>query len=187
VATASGIQALVDGVGHAGLDTLIYAAGTWEAQGFTPDFDFFATDDSETRRIMAVNLIAPIEITKKLVPCLMQSDNPRALYLGALSAVERSASAQVAYVASKFGLRGAIQALRNALVYTGIGVTAIHPANVATDEVLQDIAEGRFAAQTPIPMADIIATVRWLLSLSPDVDVGDVPLMQRKGRSIVAD
>lgn len=97
--------------------------------------------------------------------------------------MEQRASDQVAYSASKFALRGAIQGLRLALSDYSIGLSVINPANVATEEVLDDIKTGAFKQQTLIPMSDVISTVDWLLSLSNAVEVGDVNLMQRCQRN----
>ena len=145
------------------------------------DFDFRKTSDLETRHIMSVNLVAPIEITRGIIKNLSLASNPRAIYLGALSGIDQWASSQVAYSASKFGLRGAIQALRLALKEEGIGFTVINPGNVATEEVLMDIQEGRLKEQAPIPISDIISAIEWVLSLSHSVEVGDINLIQKNG------
>lgn len=74
---------------------------------------------------------------------------------------------------------GAIQALTCALNNRGIGFTSINPANVATQEVLQDIEEGHFSKQVPIPISDMIASIEWVLSLSNAVDISEINLTQR--------
>ncbi len=181
VSSAEGIEKLINKISDKRIDILIFSAGVWEEKGFMPDFSFLDTKDDETRHIMSVNIVAPIEITKRLVKNLSLSNNPRAIYLGAMSGIEQSASKQVAYSASKFALRGAIQGLRKALSNEGIGFTVINPGNVATEEVLSDIKEGRFKEQVPIPISDITSTVDWLMSLSSTVEVGDVNLSQKNG------
>ena len=179
ISEAEGIQYLIHQIGDTPIDALVFAGGVWEEQGFTKNFDFRKTSDDETRRIMSVNLIAPIEITKGVAKNLSLTVNPRAIYLGALSGIDQSASLQVAYSASKFGLRGTIQALRIALKEEGIGFTVINPGNVATEEVILDIQEGRFKEQTPIPLSDITSTIEWIVSVSHAVEVGDINLMQK--------
>lgn len=179
ISTAEGISAVCDKIAQRPIDMLIFSAGIWEEKGFMPDFSFLATNDIETRNIMSINVVAPIEISKRLAPNLSKSVNPRAIYLGAMSGVENVATDQVAYSASKFALRGAIQGLRKALKSEGIGFTVINPGNVATEEVLSDINNGSFQEQQPIPLADICSTVDWLLSLSHYVEVGDVNLTQK--------
>ena len=103
----------------------------------------------------------------------------RLLYIGSLSGLDQSASPEVANTASKFGLRGAVQSLRLALAKEQIGFTVINPGNIATEEVISDIEAGRFSQQTPIPMADVIETVEWILMRSPHVDISEVNLMQK--------
>lgn len=183
VATPEGIRHVASKLGESPIDTLIFAAGVWEEHGFTRDFDFRKTRDGETRHIMSVNLIAPIELTKVLAKNLSQSPNPRAIYLGALSGLEHLASCQVAYAASKAGLRGAVQGLRVALESAGIGFTVINPGNVATEEVMDDIHAGRLKDQDPIPLSDILSAIEWIMSLSPHVETGDISLMS-KSRAI---
>lgn len=179
VSTGEGIRTVVSQVGQGPIDALIYSTGIWEEHGFSEHFDFRKTDDVETRNIMSVNLVAPIEITKGVAANLAMSSNPRAIYLGALSGLDQISSEQVAYAASKFGLRGAIQGLRKALKAQKIGFTVINPGNVATDEVLLDIEEGRFEQQEPIPISDIIKAIDMILSLSSGVEVGDINLIQK--------
>jgi len=181
ISTPDGIQYLITQLGQMPIDALLFSGGVWEEHGFMENFDFRKTNDHETRHIMSVNLMAPIEITKGIAKNLSLALNPRAIYLGALSGIEQRASSQVAYSASKFGLRGAIQALRMALKEERIGFTVINPGNVATEEVLMDIQEGRLKGQTPIPVSDIISATEWILSLSHTVEVGDINLMQKNG------
>lgn len=94
--------------------------------------------------MISVNTIAPIEITRTLAANLAQATNPRAIYIGALSGLDNCATPEVANTVSKFGLRGAVQALLLALGGQNIGFTVINPGNIATEEVLLDIEEGRF-------------------------------------------
>ncbi|MEL6489522.1 MAG: SDR family oxidoreductase [Cyanobacteria bacterium J06621_3] len=179
ISTATGIQKVVTAIGDAPIDALLYMGGVWERHAFTDAFDFQTSPDEETRFILAVNLVAPIELTKALAKNLAMAENPRALYIGALSGLEQSASKEVANTASKFGLRGAVQSLRLALSHKRIGFTVINPGNIATEEVISDIEAGRFSQQTPIPMTDIIETVEWVLASSAAVDVGEINLFQK--------
>jgi NAD(P)-dependent dehydrogenase (short-subunit alcohol dehydrogenase family) len=174
-----GIDAIAVALGNTPLDALLFMGGVWEEGAFTDAYNFLASSDAETRWIIGVNAIAPIEITRILAANLTQTRNPRAIYIGALSGLENSASAEVANTASKFGLRGAVQALRLALGRQNIGFTVINPGNVATEEVLLDIEAGRFHPQTPIPIAVITSAIDWLLSLPPSVDVPEVNVWQR--------
>lgn len=179
VSTVEGIDKIVEKFASVQIDVLIFCAGIWEENGFMPDFCFDATKDTETRNIMSVNVVAPIELTKKLASNMRLSENPRAIYLGALSGLDNLASSQVAYSASKFALRGAIQAFRVALQKMKIGFTVINLGNVATEEVLLDIEEGRFNQREPIPMVDVMSAISFVLNVTPDTEIGEINLLQK--------
>ncbi|WP_370978302.1 SDR family NAD(P)-dependent oxidoreductase [Agaribacterium sp. ZY112] len=179
ISTAEGIQDVAKKIANKTIDALIFSCGIWEDEGFTDTFDFRKTSYTETYNIMLANLVAPIELTKAISKNLSAATNPRAIYLGALSGLDHIASIQVAYAASKFGLRGAIQSLRKALKAEGIGFTVINPGNVATEEVLMDIEQGGIKEQVPIPISDIILSTEMILSLSISVELGDINLMQK--------
>lgn len=174
ISTSEGIKLVADTIGESRLDALLFMGGVWEDGAFTEQYNFMQSSDRETRYVIAVNTIAPIELTKQLTKNLVKSDNPRAIFIGSLSGLDNSASIEVANTASKFGLRGAAQALKLALFDYKIGITVINPGNVATEEVVADIEEGRFLQQVPIPLADIISVVEWILILSKTVDIGEI-------------
>lgn len=180
ISTSEGIKSVVDKIGESVLDALLFMGGVWEEGAFTDQYDFMKSSDQETRFVIAVNTIAPIELTKQLTKNLVKSDNPRAIFIGALSGLDNSATAEVANTASKFGLRGAAQALKLALRDYKIGVTVINPGNVATEEVMTDIEEGRSPEQVPIPLADLISAIEWILALSSTVDIGDINMQQKR-------
>ena len=179
ISTPKGIQLVADTIGEAVLDAFLFMGGVWEDGAFTGQYDFLKSSDRETRHVIAVNTIAPIELTKQLSKNLIKSHNPRAIFIGSLSGLDNSATIEVANTASKFGLRGAAQALKIALGDRNIGITVINPGNVATEEVLTDIEEGRFEQQVPIPLADIISAIEWILTLSNTVDIGEINIWQK--------
>jgi 3-oxoacyl-[acyl-carrier protein] reductase len=158
LATNAGIDRVADVVGNASLDALLYLGGTWERGAFTDAYRFLDSPPDEARHIIAVNLV---------------------VLIGSLSGRDGGATPEVANTASKFGLRGAAQALALSLRPFGIGVTVINPGNLATPEVEADIAEGQFGAQVPIPMADFLRTLDLVLSLSPDAVPAEIDLAQK--------
>lgn len=180
ISTSEGIKSIADKLGESALDALLFMGGVWEDGAFTDQYDFMKSSDRETRFVIAVNTIAPIELTRQLAKNLVKSDNPRVIFIGALSGLDNSATAEVANTASKFGLRGAAQALKLALRDYKIGVTVINPGNVATEEVMTDIEEGRSPQQVPIPLTDLISAIEWILELSNTVDVGDINMQQKR-------
>lgn len=179
IATPDGIRQIANALTGVPIDALLFMGGVWEEGAFTSTYDFEVSPDAETRHVLAVNAIAPIEITKQIAPCLQKTENPRAIYIGALTGLDHCPSVEVANTASKFALRGAVQSLRLAFQSKNIGFTVINPGNIATAEVLDDIQAGRFAPQTAIPLSDVISAIDWVLSLSSAVDVGEINLYQK--------
>lgn len=179
ISTSEGLSTITRRIGASPLDALLFMGGVWEDGAFTNQYDFLKSPDHETRYVLAVNTIAPIELMKQLANNLSQSHNPRAIFIGALSGLDNSSTHEVANTASKFGLRGAAQSLRLALHHYKIGITVINPGNIATEEVIADIQEGRFEAQTPIPIEDVISAIEWILSLSNTVDIGEINMYQK--------
>ncbi|MCU0902723.1 MAG: SDR family NAD(P)-dependent oxidoreductase [Tabrizicola sp.] len=172
------ISALPKQIGGS-VDALLYAGGIWEDGAFTDAYRFAASPPQETAAVLAVNLTAPILLTQALLPLLGRGS--RVVLVGSLSALDNTATVEVANSASKYGLRGAAQALALSLHPMGIGVGVINPGNVATEEVVADISEGRFAEQTPIPMADLLAAFDFALRLSPASVAREINLAQVYG------
>jgi NAD(P)-dependent dehydrogenase (short-subunit alcohol dehydrogenase family) len=179
VATDEGVARVAAAAGDGPLDALLYLGGAWEAGAFTDAYDFARSPAVETRRVIGVNLIAPILLAQALAPALARAADPRIVLMGALWG-DGDAGLEVANTASKVGLRGAALALGRALRPQGIGVTLIDPENVATAEVESDVAEGRFAPQTPIPLADLLAAIDFALALSPASAARRIELSQRR-------
>ena len=179
ITTDTGIDAVVDAVGPNPLDGLLYLGGTWEEGAFTDAYQFMASPRQETRNVIAVNLSAPILLSQALAGALSQAANPRIVFIGALSGLERAPTPEVANTASKFGLRGAAQALNLSLRGQGIGVSVVNPGNVATPEILGDIERGDFGEQVPIPLADLFQTLDFLLTVSTESVPEEINLKQK--------
>jgi NAD(P)-dependent dehydrogenase (short-subunit alcohol dehydrogenase family) len=179
ISTPEGILPVADQLGDSSLDALLFMGGVWEDGAFTDNYSFMNSSDRETRHVIAVNTVAPIELTRQLAKNLVKTGNPRAIFIGALSGLDHAATPEVANTAAKSGLRGAVQALRLALRDFHIGFTVINPGNVATEEILADIDEGRFPQQVPIPLQDLISAIEWVLQLSWAADVSEINLQQK--------
>ena len=172
------IAALAAQLGDVPVDVLLYLGGTWEAGAFTTAYDFTASPMQETADVLAVNLTAPIWLTQALLPHLTRATHPRAVFIGALVGHQLAVTPEVANTASKFGLRGAVRALDVSLRARGIGFTLLNPSNLATAEVLDDIANGRLADQTPIPMTDLLTALDAVLAMSPAAMISELNLAQ---------
>jgi 3-oxoacyl-[acyl-carrier protein] reductase len=133
--------------------------------------------------VIAVNLVAPIRLVKALLPALRRSQNPKIIFMGALSGRDNFPGREVANSASKFGLRGVVHSLREELQFQQIGVTIINPGNVGTSEVLADLAAANLMGDEAIPLTDLLKIIDCVLSLSRATCLKeiDVPAMLGEG------
>ena len=150
------------------LDVLIYNAGIWEEKAFTSDYSFEEVSIRELEDIIAVNLTSAMVCIQKLLSNLKQSDNGKIILIGSTSGLENSGSQEVAYAASKFGLRGLAHALRENLREHSITVTCINPGEVAAELAFEDGVEKAIETYsgTRIPVQDLILIMKCLMGLS---------------------
>jgi short-subunit dehydrogenase len=111
---------------HGGADLLVNNAGvalsgTFE-QVSMQDFDW----------LMEINLHAVIRMTKAFLPQLLSRPGSHVVNISSLFGLIAPAT-QVAYVTSKFGVRGFTEALRHELADRGVGVTVVHPGGIKTN------------------------------------------------------
>ena len=183
VTTDDGIDAIQNSVGNEPLDALMYLGGCWEETAFTDDYNFLKSPRSETRNIITTNLVAPILIAQALATNLAAAENARIILMGSESGLDNAAPKEVAYCASKFGLRGVAQSLTVAFQPYKVGVTLINPSDVATPEVLADIDAGRMKTHSLIPLSDIINSIDRVLSTSLETVPGEINLIPLQTRN----
>lgn len=145
------IRAAHDTLG--GLDALINNAGVSRFQRYLD------ADAADIRRMMAVNVTAPMLLTHAALPLFMQQGHGRVLNIG--SAFGSLAFPHfAAYSASKFALRGFSEALRRELHGSGIRVSYIAPRATATamngPGVRALFAETGTAMDSPKRVAEIV-------------------------------
>ena len=126
--------------------------------------------------LMNINLHAPIRITQRLIPALMQ--RPDAHIVNMCSVAGLVAGGRfAAYHTSKFGLIGFTEAIRAEFGRRGIGVTAICPGPVQTD--LYDSAESTRADQVvPKPPA-------WVCTTAEKVAIKTLAAMKKNKRQVL--
>ena len=103
-------------------------------------------------RLLAINLLAPIQFTRELLPTLLS--RPEAHVLNVCSIAGLVALPKLAaYQVSKFGLVGFSESLRAEYGRSGLGVTALCPGFVKTD-LLRRAIEGsrskRVCVRSPV-------------------------------------
>jgi len=179
----AGVETVANAIKDDCLDALLYMGGTWENHAFTSQYRFEDCSDADIAQVIAVNLVAPIRLVKALLPELRRSNNPKIIFMGALSGRDNFPGREVANSASKFGLRGVVHSLREELRSQQIGVTVINPGNVGTPEVLADLAANNLSGGEAIPLTDLLSIIDCVLSLSRATCIKeiDVPAMLGKG------
>lgn len=150
------------------LNTLIWNLGVWEPTAFTEEYDFGTEHDAVTTALIATNVSAPILAIRALMPQLLASGAPQIILTGSTSALPRSGRPEVAFGASKTALNGIADALREGYRSEGLRVTTLQLGYLNTDDGLhvpvEDAAER--GNGTLIPVHDVVAVIRTLLSLS---------------------
>lgn len=110
---------------HGGINTLINNAGVSELKLF----DHCAPDDFE--RMLAINLIAPMQLCRDLLPHLRPQPKACIVNVGSVMGALGLPGYSL-YCASKFGLRGFSEALRRELADSNVHVQYIAPRGTQT-------------------------------------------------------
>jgi short-subunit dehydrogenase len=114
------VQAALDRFGR--IDALVNNAGISIAQGHW-------WDDPDPLRVLNVNLLAPIELTRLVLPAMLERGSGNVVNIGSVAG--RIATHGM-YSASKFGLRGFSLSLRREVLQTGVGVSLVSPGFIRT-------------------------------------------------------
>ena len=140
------------------VDVVVHAAGVLHKAPFDE------LDGGQWRETMDINVLAPVTLTRELLPALRRS---RGLLITINSGAGfRGVEENTAYCASKFALRGFTDALR--LEEKGkIRVTSIHPGRTDTD-MLADLKHGDRPKMDPLNVA---RAVRLAVDVDPDTVV----------------
>ncbi|TCC96554.1 oxidoreductase [Pedobacter hiemivivus] len=119
--------AVAKAVKHFGkIDVLVNNAGfgiTGAAEAFT---------DEEVRSQLEVNLYAPIEITRAILPIMRKQRSGHILQISSIGGRVGNAGLSM-YQAAKFGLQGFAEALSKEVKALGIKVTSVEPGGFRTD------------------------------------------------------
>src|SRR6185295_11093435 len=109
----------------AGMVDVLVANAALPASGRVEDFTPDAID-----RALDVNLRAPIQLTRALLPGMLERGRGHIVLVSSLSGRVASPRSGI-YSATKFGLRGFAAGLREDVEQRGIGVTVIFPGFVS--------------------------------------------------------
>lgn len=133
------------------------------------------TPEAEWDRILAVNLHAPIRLTRRLLPLLLEQREAHLVNTASICGLVAS-SRLTAYSTSKFGLVGFGEAIRGEFGRYGVGVTTICPGPVRTS-LLRTTPSGRDDGKIPQPP-------RWA-STTPEAVAAAVVRGIKRDRAVV--
>ena len=135
------------------------------------------TDVAEFDRLLLVNLTAPFAFLRAFVPELRERGHGHVVTIGSLADREPLAG-NAAYAASKFGLRGLHEVLRQELRGSGVRVTLVSPAHVETG-IWESVSADELPAGARRPMlsaASVADAVRYAVLAPPSVNVDELRL-----------
>ena len=171
LADSAAIRSWAAGVGVDRLDSLVHCAGVVDL-GPVREFDRASWEST-----LAVNLLAPAELTAAMLPALRAGS-------GTVVFVNSGAGLNAhpqwsSYAASKFGLRAVADALRGE--EPGIRVTSIFPGRTAT-RMQADVhrQEGHaYDASAWIRPETVVDRIVDVLDLGPDAQIPEVVIRPR--------
>lgn len=151
------------------LDVLIYNAGVWEPDAFMPTYDFATTSPAQISDLIQVNLTSAILSVQALLPNLGLPPSAQIILIGSSSGLDNNQSRAVAYQASKFGLRGLNNALRENLRGTTIRCSLLNLGDLSTRIAYEAGVSGvqQAVGYSLIPVQDVVSVVRCLCELTP--------------------
>jgi uncharacterized protein len=155
------VQQLAERAGS--VDLLVANAGlpaSGRIDDFTPD---------EIDRALDVNLRAPIQLTRALLPGMLERGHGHVVLVSSLSGKVASVRSAL-YSATKFGLRGFASGLREDLHGSGVGVSVVYPGFVSEAGMFADSG-----AKLP----------RWVGTVSPEQVAEAVVQAVERGRAEV--
>lgn len=170
-ATDDSFSAVIkEAVGDKLIDVFIYNAGISEKSVFGE------LTENEISDVLRTNLESFVKLARVLFSNIVRSEQKMIVAIASTCGLPNEGTPKVAYVASKFGMRGAAHALREVLrPYRG-RVTVISPGSIASDIGIEEGTEAVFEKYGGgrMPTQDIVETVRYLLTLSPAACVKEV-------------
>jgi NAD(P)-dependent dehydrogenase (short-subunit alcohol dehydrogenase family) len=152
------------------LDVLVNNAGAFSIQPFpelTPETWY---------RMRAVNLDGPFHVTRAAFTALTRSSRAHVFNVSSIAGL-RAFPGNVAYCATKFGLRGFSDALRFDLADLGIRVSTVYPS--ATDTGIFDGVPGDWDRARMYRPEDVAERVWQAYRAPADADVSDIELPMR--------
>ncbi len=153
-------------------DVLVHAAGF----GRFGSIEQFSV--AQIEQAIAVNLTSALVISRALVPAMRRRGRGQLLFIGSEAALDAGRKGAV-YSATKFGLRGFCQALREDCARDGLRVSLVNPGMVRSpffDSL--DFAPGA-APENAITVDELAGLIWQVLQTSTDIVIDEINLSPR--------
>jgi short-subunit dehydrogenase len=166
-----GVSSLAE---RAGAVDVFVANAALPASGPIEDFT-----PEQIDRALDVNLRAPVQLTRALVPGMVERGRGHLVFISSIGGKAASVGSAL-YSATKFGVRGFAAGVREDLYGSGVGVTTVFPGFIGEAGMFADtgleLPRG-VGTRTPAQVAE--AVVRGIEREKPEIDV--MPLSLRAG------
>lgn len=150
------------------LDSVVHCAGVVEIGR--------VADGVDVERQVRVNLLAPVELTRRCLPAL-RAARGTVVFVNSTSGLQANPGWS-GYSASKFGLRGFADALRTEEAEHGVRVTSVFPSRTATpmQEQVHDVEGKDYDAADWMSAETVAAAILGVLDLPQDATATDLTL-----------
>jgi short-subunit dehydrogenase len=180
------VQVLKKEIDTAKIDYFIYNVGIWESDGFSENYKFDTVTQSEIINIINTNLTSCILTIQAFIENLRLSQNPKIIFIGSTWGLDNHNGKEVAFSATKFGLRGVIHSLRENLRQYRIGVSILNLGYLATEfevtiptEHILEKTNGEL-----IPLTDVINAIKFITSTSYASCVKEINMPAMKDQNL---
>jgi short-subunit dehydrogenase len=168
LANPADLEALIERAGD--VEVLVANAGL-PASGWLDSFS-----PEEIDRALEVNLRAPIQLSRALVPKMVERGSGHLVFISSMSGKVPSMGGTV-YSATKYGLRGFAAALRDELHGKGVGVTTVFPGFISDAGMFADAGVKLPAGVAMRSPDQVAAAIRGIERDRGEIDVA--PLFMR--------
>lgn len=143
------------------IDALIFCTGIWDS-----DSDPTKVSSSEIYRILNVNTSGFIASVVSMYENLKTAKSAKVIAIGSIAGMDNATGTGLGYVASKFGMRGAVHSMREWLRESKIAITCVSVGSMSKE----DSGNGR------IPHTDVIKVIKNIMQLSSNACAKEISL-----------
>lgn len=168
------------------IDYLIYNVGIWEKEGFTDNYSFSRSSQSEILNLININVSSCILVIQAVIDNLKKSNKSKIILIGSTWALDNHNGKEVSFSASKFALRGIVHSLRETLREYSIGISILNLGTLATEyemeqgtQIVLDELNG-----SSIPLSDAVQAVKFIISTTNASCVKEINMPAMKDENI---